>query len=85
MSRWNASQANKGLGPLLRDDARYGDGYVGDCERDDYKCEKFRVLWHHGCVCRICEYSFAMLHSLLILAITNLPTPFRLTTSTSVR
>jgi hypothetical protein len=77
---------NKGLGPLLRDDAWYGDGYVEDCEEDDYECEEFRALWYHGCVCLIREYSFAMIRSLLLILTSNKPTtPFRLTTSTSAR
>lgn len=67
MLRWNASQVNKGLGPLLRNDAWYGDGYIRDCQGDDYECEEFRALasWvyigftNHFNISRLMEHGIA--------------------------
>jgi hypothetical protein len=64
MLRWNASQVNKGLGPLLRNDAWYGDGYVRNCQGDDYECEEFRALasWVYvGFVSIPCNASFLLI------------------------
>ena len=61
MLRWNASQVNKGLGPLLRNDTWYGNGYVRDCQ-GDYECEEFRALasWVYvGFVSIPCNASFS--------------------------